>query len=173
MFFDYARLFLFFNLFLCIHYSSFLLIVKIAKTSTATVATQAISKEAPQPLVLSIGSLSVGSISSKSPPSCKPLSYYDSTAGAIAACGLIEIAKNVPEFEKDIYLSAAIKMLKAMEKAWCNWEENEDSVLQMGTERYVNEDGMGAKGLHIPIIYGDFFFAEAMLKLRGSDFLPW
>lgn len=99
--------------------------------------------------------------------------YYDSTAGAIAACGLIEIAKNVPEFEKDMYLSAAIKMLKAMEKAWCNWEENEDSVLQMGTERYVNEDGLGAKGLHIPIIYGDFFFAEAMLKLRGSDFLPW
>ncbi len=99
--------------------------------------------------------------------------YYDSTAGAIAACGLIEIAKNVPEFEKDIYLSAAIKMLKAMEKAWCNWEENEDSILQMGTERYVNADGLGAKGLHIPIIYGDFFFAEAMLKLRGSDFLPW
>ncbi len=99
--------------------------------------------------------------------------YYDSTAGAIAACGLIEIAKNVPEFEKDIYLSAAVKMLKAMEKAWCNWDENEDAVLMMGTERYVNEDGIGKGGLHIPIIYGDYFFAEAMLKLRGSDFLPW
>lgn len=99
--------------------------------------------------------------------------YYDSTAGAIAACGMIEIAKNVGEYEKDIYLSAAIKMLKAMEKAWCNWDENEDAVLMMGTERYVNEDGLGAKGLHIPIIYGDYFFAEAILKLTGSDFLPW
>ena len=64
-------------------------------------------------------------------------------------------------------------MLKAMEKAWCNWEENEDAVLMMGTERYVNEDGVGKAGLHIPIIYGDYFFAEAILKLRGSDFLPW
>jgi len=99
--------------------------------------------------------------------------YYDSTAGAIAACGLIEIAKNVPEFEKDIYLSAAIKMLKAMEKAWCNWSEDEDAILMMGTERYVLPNGLGEKGLHIPIIYGDFFFAEAILKLTGSDFLPW
>ncbi len=97
--------------------------------------------------------------------------FYDSTAGAIAACGLIEIAKNVPEYEKDMYLSAAVKMLKAMEKAWCNWEESEDSILQMGTERYVFDGN--THGLHIPIIYGDFFFAEAMLKLRGSDFLPW
>ncbi len=99
--------------------------------------------------------------------------YYDSTAGAIAACGIIEIAKHVPEFEKDIYLSAAVKMLKAMEAAWCNWEENEDAVLMMGTERYVLPDGKGAKGLHIPIIYGDYFFTEAILKLRGSEFLPW
>ena len=91
---------------------------------------------------------------------------YDSTAGAIAACGLIEIAKNVPEHEKKIYITAAIKLLKAMEKAWCNWEENEDSILQMGTEAYKH-------GIHMPIIYGDYFFAEAILKLKGSDFLPW
>ena len=94
--------------------------------------------------------------------------YWDSTAGAIAACGLIEIAKNVPEFEKDMYLSAAIKILKAMEKTWCNWSEEEDAILMMGSESYWYD-----KGRHIPIIYGDFFFAEAILKLTGSDFLPW
>ena len=98
---------------------------------------------------------------------------YDSTAGAIAACGLIEIAKNVPEFEKDIYLNAAIKMLKAMEKAWCNWSEDEDAVLMMGTERWLPDAKDGERGQHIPIIYGDFFFTEAILKLTGSDFLPW
>ena len=62
--------------------------------------------------------------------------------------------------------------LKAMEKAWCNWSEDEDAVLMKGTERYIIAND-GEKGLHIPIIYGDFFFAEAILKLRGSDFLPW
>jgi unsaturated chondroitin disaccharide hydrolase len=97
---------------------------------------------------------------------------YDSTAGAIAACGMIEIAKAVPEFEKDIYLNAAINMLKAMDKAWCNYEEDFDAILTMGTERYQRE-GEGTHGQHIPIIYGDYYFTEAILKLRGSEFLPW
>ena len=92
--------------------------------------------------------------------------FYDSTAGAIAACGMIEIAKNVPEYEKNIYLSAAMKLMKSLEKNFCNWDENEDSILQMGTEMYD-------KGVHKPIIYGDYFFTEAILKLRGSEFLPW
>ena len=94
---------------------------------------------------------------------------YDSTAGAVAACGLIEIAKCVPEGEQKIYLDSAIKLLRAMEKRFCNWQDDEDSVLQMGTERY-NSDG---KGDHIPIIYGDYFFVEAILKLRGEEFLAW
>lgn len=91
---------------------------------------------------------------------------YDSTAGAIAACGLIEIAKHVPEHEQRPYITAAVKILRAMEEKFCNWEEDEDSILQMGTEMYT-------KGIHMPIIYGDFFFAEAIAKLKGSDFNPW
>ena len=91
---------------------------------------------------------------------------YDSTAGAITACGLIEIAKNLPEPEAEKYLSAAINILKAMEKNWCDWTETEDSILQMGSERYTD-------GIHMPIIYGDYFFTEAILKLKGTDFLAW
>ncbi len=91
---------------------------------------------------------------------------YDSTAGAIAVCGLIEIAKNVEENQQEYYLSVALKILQAMEKNWCNWEENEDSILQMGSERYE-------RGHHKPIIYGDYFFTEAILKLKGVEFLPW
>ena len=65
-----------------------------------------------------------------------------------------------------MYITSAVKLLKAMEKAWCNWEENEDSILQMGSEQYKS-------GRHKPIIYGDYFFTEAILKLKGFDFLPW
>lgn len=92
--------------------------------------------------------------------------YYDSTAGAIAACGLIELSKSVCENEKDMYLSAAIKLLKAMEKNWCDFTDEEDSILQMGSERYTS-------GVHIPIVYGDYYFVEAILKLKGNMFLPW
>lgn len=90
----------------------------------------------------------------------------DTTAGALAACGLIEIAKAVSEYEKDIYLKAAINILKALERDHCNWELSEQSILQNGTEAYK-------WGHHIPIIYGDFFFIEAIYKLKGFDFLIW
>lgn len=92
--------------------------------------------------------------------------YYDSTAGAIAACGLIEIAKHTEGVEQEMYLSSAIKMLKAMESNWCDWTDKNDSILQMGSERY-------GYNMHIHIIYGDYFFTEAILKLTGSDFLAW
>ncbi len=92
--------------------------------------------------------------------------YYDSTAGAIAACGLIELAKLVGEEDKANFLSAAIDILKAMENQWCDWSEDEDSILQMGSEAY-------GRGIHMPIIYGDMFFVEAILKLRGTNFLIW
>ena len=29
------------------------------------------------------------------------------------------------------------------------------------------------RGVHIPIIYGDYFFTEAILKIKGEKFLPW
>ena len=92
--------------------------------------------------------------------------YYDSTAGAIAACGLIELAKYVEGFESEKYLAAAINVLKAMEQNWCDWSESEDSILQMGSEAYT-------WGIHKPIIYGDYFFTEAIFKLKGFEFLPW
>jgi len=91
---------------------------------------------------------------------------YDSTAGAIAACGLIELAKNTQGAEQEKYLSAAVNILKAMEKEWCDWSETEASILQMGSEKYT-------KGIHMPIIYGDYFFAEAILKLKGTGLLAW
>ncbi len=91
---------------------------------------------------------------------------YDSTAGAIAACGLIEIAKAVPENEKKLYLTAAVNILKAMEKEFVSWSDDTDYILGMGSEAY-------GRNVHIPIIYGDYFFTEAVLKLSGSEFCPW
>lgn len=92
--------------------------------------------------------------------------YYDSTAGSIAACGIIELSKLVNEEKSAKYLTSAIKILRAMEERWCNFEDDEDSILQMGSEMYTS-------GIHKPIIYGDYFFTEAILKLKGSKFLPW
>lgn len=96
--------------------------------------------------------------------------YYDSTAGVITACGLLEIAKFTSEEKASLYTETAINILKATDEHFCNYEDNEDSIVQMGSERYPHES---MEGIHIPIIYGDFFFVEALCKLRGSEFLIW
>ncbi len=93
---------------------------------------------------------------------------YDSTAGACAACGLLEIAENVPENEKRLYYNAAVNILKAMDEKFCDWDAERDSILQCGTERYHGE-----KGRHIPIIYGDYFFIEAIYRLKGFNPVFW
>ena len=99
---------------------------------------------------------------------CQPENpfIYGSTAGAIASCGLIELVKNLDSDKQEKYLSSALNILKAMESAWCDWSEKEDSILQEGREAY-------SWGKNQPIIYGDYFFTEAILKLKGVDFLPW
>ena len=98
--------------------------------------------------------------------------YYDSTAGVCAACGMLEIAKYVSEEEGRRYTEEAINILKACDEHFCNYEENEDALVLMGSERYPHTE-KDMKGVHIPIIYGDFFFVEALCKLKGRDFFIW
>lgn len=92
--------------------------------------------------------------------------YYDSTAGAIAACGLIEIARNVPKYESQMYLNAALNLLKAVEEKCVDWSEEHDNLTLMGSGRHPISEEM-LSGVHIPIIWGDYYFAEALYKLKG------
>lgn len=101
----------------------------------------------------------------------KPV-YYDSTAGVCAACGMLELSEFVGEEQALKYTDAAIKILKAADKYFCNYDIDYDSVVGMGSERYPREEEWMA-GVHIPIIYGDFFYAEAVLKLRNKEFSIW
>lgn len=93
---------------------------------------------------------------------------YDSTAGACAACGLIEIAKSVDVLEQKLYLNAAMKLLKAMTEKFCDFNPETDPLLLMGTEAYGRKGGE-----HISIIYGDFFYVEAIQKLRKDIDFVW
>lgn len=98
--------------------------------------------------------------------------YYDSTAGVCAACGMLEISGFVNDLKARKYTDTAIKILKATDKYFCNYDVDYDSIVQMGSERYPNREEWMA-GVHIPIIYGDFFYVEALLKLRNRDFSIW
>ncbi|MBR3934918.1 MAG: glycoside hydrolase family 88 protein [Clostridia bacterium] len=96
---------------------------------------------------------------------------YDSTAGACTAAGLIELAKYVPD-KKDIYIDAAIKVLKAIDEKCANYDESIDYLVNLGSLRCPREDIEDA-GTNMPIIYGDFFYVEAILKLKGNEFFIW
>ena len=92
--------------------------------------------------------------------------YIDTSAGAIAACGMIEIAKAVPEFEKKMYMDAALKLMKALVDNQCDWSEEEQAILQ-------NSSACHAQGVHETWIYGEYYFVEAMYKLKGFEPLFW
>ena len=87
--------------------------------------------------------------------------YIDTTAGMCTACGLIEISKATGNKK---YLEAAIKTLRAIDEKYCDYSESEDSIVQMGSELYPRNE-IHFTRVHMPIIYGDFFFVEAILKL--------
>ena len=99
--------------------------------------------------------------------------YYDSTAGACAACGMIELSKVLPEGEGGMYLHAALNILKAMTERFVNFDPANDAMLRYGTVRYPADMTPEKAGVHTNIIYADFFYTEAILKLIGEEFMPW
>lgn len=95
----------------------------------------------------------------------KPI-YYDASAGVCAACGFIELAKLVPEHEKRVYLNAAINLLKALETNFADWSVETDFVLRNSTGSYTKDH-------NVNLIYADYFYAEAIYKLKGFKLLFW
>lgn len=93
--------------------------------------------------------------------------WEDSTAAAIAACGLIELSRYVSGRDSDIYLNAALKLLKALDEKRCSWDADIDNLLEKCTAEYHSEEH------EFSIIYGDYYFIEALLKLSGQDLFIW
>lgn len=92
----------------------------------------------------------------------------DTSAGMCAACGLLEIAKHVDEYEKVLYIDAAINILQATEEKYAIWDTEKDGLVDFSTGSYHEE-----KWTEVPIIYADYYFVEAILRLLDKDFLIW
>ncbi|WP_100405612.1 glycoside hydrolase family 88 protein [Bacillus solitudinis] len=95
--------------------------------------------------------------------------YRDSSAGAIAASGLLLLAEKVPASESKMYKKAAIQILKSLYENYGAWDnDDEDGLILSGTSHYPEQ-----KGLDAPLIYGDYFFVEGIAKLKGEKELFW
>ena len=94
----------------------------------------------------------------------KEISWQDSTAAAIAACGLLELSK---ASGNEGFEDAAFRLLSALERENVCWDPDRDELTEKCTAAY-NDDRH-----EFTIIYGDYFFIEAVLKLAGKELFIW
>lgn len=97
----------------------------------------------------------------------KEPAWEDSSAACIAACGLLEIANCVPEYEKDCYVNAALRLLKALADKRANWDENVDNIIENCAVAYHSDEH------DVGLVYADYFFIEAIFKLLGQGEFLW
>jgi len=88
------------------------------------------------------------------------------SSGAIAACGLLALHE---AGKAAGYADSALKILQAIEAAHCDWNPETDGIVKMASARYHGKP----EECHVPLIYGDYFFLEALNRLRGSDLRIW
>lgn len=95
--------------------------------------------------------------------------YPDSSAGAIAACGLLLLGKLVNEVEGEMYSVAGEELLRKLYISSATIDdENEEGLLRHGTGHFPQQNN-----LDVPLIYGDYFFAEGISILNGNELLFW
>ena len=93
--------------------------------------------------------------------------WEDSCGACIIAGGLLEVAKHVPELEKEMYIRAAVKILKAIVETRADWSKNCDAIVQNCTGAYHDSRH------HFTMVYADYYFIEALYKLTGTGILLW
>lgn len=120
---------------------------------------------------------------------CQPadVAWEDSSAGAIAASGLILLSQILSgkrnavcayTQEKTVHIEAdckeakrmedaAFRLLKTLDENRCCWSCEKDELLEKCTAAFHD------KQHEFPIIYGDYYFIEAVLRLTEQEIFLW
>lgn len=87
----------------------------------------------------------------------------DSSAGAIAASGLLELAHALHEPEGGLYGAAARRILSMLHECYGTWNDpKHEGILREGTGHKP-----AGQNVNVSLIYGDYFYVEAVAKLNG------
>lgn len=97
----------------------------------------------------------------------KEPAWEDSCGACVIAGGLLELSKYVPELEKEMYQKAAVKILKAIDETRADWSEECDAIVQNCSAAYHNPQH------HVTMSYADYYFMEAVYKLKNTGILLW
>lgn len=91
--------------------------------------------------------------------------YMDDIAGAVAACAYIELAEICGEHR---YMDAALRLLHALDEQHIDWDPARDGLLTHCSAAYHSDSDR-----HVNMVYGDYFFVEAIRKLCGNGVWLW
>jgi len=87
----------------------------------------------------------------------------DTSAASCAASGMLELAELLPEVEGAIYRRGAEKILLSLSKHYATWDQPQhEAILLEGTGNLP-----GNENINVSLIYGDYYYVEAIAKLRG------
>lgn len=93
--------------------------------------------------------------------------WEDSCGACVIAGGLLELAKCLEPEEGGSYKEAAVRILRAVAEKRADFGKGCDAIVQNCSSAYhVSEH-------HITMSYADYFFIEAMYKLKGTGRLMW
>ena len=95
------------------------------------------------------------------------LDWEDDSAAAIAACGMLEIERYVEGEEKKFFHDAALKLLTTLVEQRCDWSRNTDNIIEKCSSCYHEENH------NFALIYADYYFTEAILKLCDKELFMW
>jgi unsaturated chondroitin disaccharide hydrolase len=91
----------------------------------------------------------------------------DSSAAAIAACGLLELAKSLPGAERNQYDAAAWSIVNALSRDHLADTPGANGVLGHAVYHMPNRVGVNES-----CIWGDYFYSEALVRLT-RDWRPY
>jgi len=88
----------------------------------------------------------------------------DSSAAAIAASGMLELALLVEDekVKSEVY-NMGKSLLQALTDNYAIFDDSCEGLLKNGTVNYARK-----KHVNVSIIYGDFYYLEALAKLQGK-----
>jgi unsaturated chondroitin disaccharide hydrolase len=87
----------------------------------------------------------------------------DSSAAAITASGILEIAAYVPEAEKKLYTKSAEAILYSLSEHYATWDNPDHQAILIGATGNKPENNY----IDGSLIYGDYYYIEAFAKLNG------
>ncbi|MFC4778785.1 glycoside hydrolase family 88 protein [Paenibacillus sp. GCM10023252] len=93
----------------------------------------------------------------------------DTSAAAITAASLLEIAKHVPQEERAYYSDLAERIVENLYQFYSTKDEPEhEGLLKEATAHKPKNSG-----INVSLIYGDYYFAEAVARLANRTVIYW